>query len=120
MLKLMEPMERVETDSLVDMHVAVTEGEEQYVEAVGELHEDGLDGQSGDGMLPEAEGGHNRPPPGTLLVWTRTTSRSLGTAKSPILLDPLRAPYWDSWKLAPRKPSRIRSPRLRFPRNLCL
>jgi len=33
-------MERVETDSLFDIHVAVTEGEEQYVEAVGELHEE--------------------------------------------------------------------------------
>jgi len=59
----MEPPERVETNPWVDMQVAVTEGEEQYVEGVGELHEDGLKGQSGDGMPPEAEGGHNGPPP---------------------------------------------------------
>jgi len=59
----MELTERVETDSLVDMHVAVTEGEQQYIEAVGELHEDGLDGQSGDGMPPEAEVGRNGPLP---------------------------------------------------------
>ena len=60
----MEPSERVETDSLVDMQVAATEGEEQYVEAVGELHEDGYnDGLSGDEMPPEAEDGRNEPPP---------------------------------------------------------
>ena len=53
----------METDSLVDMLVAVTEGEDQCVEAVGELHEDGLDGQSGDGIPPEAEDGCNGPPP---------------------------------------------------------
>jgi len=53
----MEPLERVETDSLVDMQVAVAEDEDQYVEAVGELHEDGLDGQSGDGMPPDSEDG---------------------------------------------------------------
>jgi len=51
-LRQTEPLERVKTDSLVDMQVAVTEGEDQYVEAVGELQEDGLDGQSGDGMPP--------------------------------------------------------------------
>ena len=53
----------METDSLVDMQVAVAEGEDQYVEAVGELHEDGLDGQSGDGMLPEAGARRNGPSP---------------------------------------------------------
>jgi len=46
------------------MQVAVTEGEEQYVEAVDELHEDGYNnGQSGDGMPPEAEDGRNEPHP---------------------------------------------------------
>ena len=46
------------------MHVAVSEGEVQYVEAVGELQEDGLDGQSGNGMPPEAGDGRNGPPHG--------------------------------------------------------
>ena len=55
----MEPSKRVETDPLVDMHVVVAEDEDQYVEAVGELHKDGLDGQSGDGMPPEVECGRN-------------------------------------------------------------
>jgi len=115
----MEPLEQVETDSLVDMQVVVAEGEDQYVEAV-ELHEDGLNGQSGDGMPPEAEDGHNGPPQRALLVRMRTSSRSLGMARSSILLDPRLAPCQDSWKLAPRKPSGIRSLRLPFPRNLCL
>ena len=53
----------MEIDSLLDMQVAVAESEDQYVEAVGELHEDRLDGQSGDGTPPEAEDGHNRSPP---------------------------------------------------------
>jgi len=59
----MDPSERVETDSLVDMQVAIAEGEDQYVEAVGEPLEYGFDGQSGDGMPPEAEDRHNGPPP---------------------------------------------------------
>jgi len=91
----MEPSEQVETDSLVDMQVAITEGEKQYVEAVGELHEDGYDGQSGDGMPPEAEDGRNEPPQRSQLVRTRTSGRSLGTARSPILLGPSWAPYQD-------------------------
>jgi len=45
------------------MQVAVAEGKDQYVEAVGELHEDRLDGQSGDGMPPEAGDGLNGSPP---------------------------------------------------------
>jgi len=63
-LRLMEPPERVETDPWVHMQVAVTEGEQQYIEAVAEMHEDGLDGQSCNGMPPEAEGGRNGPPRG--------------------------------------------------------
>jgi len=58
----MEPPERVETDPWMDVQVAIPEGEEQYVEAVGELQENGLDGQSSDGMPPEAGDGRNGPP----------------------------------------------------------
>jgi len=50
----MEPLERIETDPWVDQYVTVAEEEEQYVEAVGELQENGLDGQSGNGMPLEA------------------------------------------------------------------
>jgi len=53
----------VETNPWVDQYVVVAEVEEQYVEAVGELQENGLDGQSGDGMPPEAGDGRNGPPP---------------------------------------------------------
>jgi len=59
----MEPSEQVETNPWVDQYVAVADGKEQYVEAVGELQENGLDGQSGDGMPPEAGDGRNGPPP---------------------------------------------------------
>ena len=96
----MDLVERVETDSLVDMQVAITE--EEYVEAVGEPQDDGSVGGSGDGMPQEPEVGHNEPPLRTQLVQTRTSSRSLGTAKSLDCLYPLWAPYRDQWKLAPR------------------
>jgi len=58
----MEPSERIETDPWVDQYVAVAEQEQQYIEAVGELQENGLDGQSGNGMPLEAGDGHNGPP----------------------------------------------------------
>jgi len=60
----MEPPERVEIDPYADNHVLVTEGDSQFAEAVGELPQDnGLNGQSGNGMLPEAGDWHNGPPP---------------------------------------------------------
>jgi len=60
----METSERIEADSWVDQYVAVTEGEEQYSEAVGERPQDnGLDGQSGNGTPLEAGDGHDGPPP---------------------------------------------------------
>jgi len=56
----MEPPKRVEVDPYADNYVPVTEGDEQFAEAVGELPQDnGLDGQSGDGMPLEAEDGHD-------------------------------------------------------------
>jgi len=82
----MEPPEQVETNPWVDMHVAVPEGEEQYVEAVGKLHEDRLDGQSGDGMPPEPDGGLNGPPQRVQLVRMRTLSR--------LLEQPSRRSFW--------------------------
>jgi len=87
-LKPMEPPERVETDQYVDNYVPVTEGDEQFAEAVGELPRDnGLNGQSDHGMPPEAGDGHNGPPNRAQLVWMHTSSRPLGTAMSPLLLD---------------------------------
>jgi len=60
----MEPPERVEIDLYADNHVPVTECDDQFAEAVGELLQDnGLNGQSGHGMPPEAGDGHNGPPP---------------------------------------------------------
>jgi len=60
----MEPPERVEIDPYADNHVPVTEGDDQFAEAVGELPQDnGLNGQSGNGMPPEAGDRHNGPPP---------------------------------------------------------
>jgi len=60
----MEPPERVEADPCVDNIVPVTEGDEQYAEAVAELpQDDGLDGQSGNGMPLKAGDGHNGLPP---------------------------------------------------------
>jgi len=60
----MEPPERVEVDPYVDNHVPVTEGDDQFAEAVGELPQDnGLTGQSGHGTPPGAGDGHNGPPP---------------------------------------------------------
>jgi len=110
----------VETDSLVDMQVAVAEGEDQYVEAVGELHEDGLDGQSADGMPPEAGDGRNGPPPEGAAGVDVHFEQVVGTARSQILLDPRWAPCQDLWKPVPCKLSGIRSLRLRFLCNLCL
>jgi len=55
---------RVEIDPYVDNYVPVTEGDEQFAEAVVELPQDnGLNGQSGNGMPLEAGDGHNGPPP---------------------------------------------------------
>jgi len=117
----MEPPERVEADPFADNIVPVTEGGEQFAEAVGELLEDhGLDGQAGPGMPLEAGDGHDEPPPQGAAGVTHTMSRPWGTAMSPQLLDPLWAPYRDSRRLAPRELSRIRSRRLRFPRSLRL
>ena len=45
------------------MQVAIAEGEDQYVEAVGEPQENRFDGESGDGMPQEAEDRHNEPTP---------------------------------------------------------
>jgi len=60
----MEPPDRVEVDPYADNYVPVTEGDEQFAEAVGELpQDDGLGGQSGDGMPLEAEDGHDGLPP---------------------------------------------------------
>jgi len=98
----MESPENIEADPFADNIVLVTEGDEQFAEAVGELLEDqGLDGQAGPGMPLEAGDGHDGPPDRALLVWTRTRGRTWGTAMSPQLLDPLRAPYRESRKLAP-------------------
>jgi len=63
-LKLMEPPDRVEVDPYADNQVPVTEGDEQFAEAVGELpQDDGLDGQSDNGTPLEAGDGHDGLPP---------------------------------------------------------
>jgi len=114
----MDPLERIEIGSLVDLQVLIAEGDiSTKVEAVGEPQEDGFDGESGDGRQQEAGARRNEPPQGMQLVRMRTSSRSLAMARWPTLLDPLWAPYQDQWKLAPHKPSGIQSPLLRFPRN---
>ena len=60
----MEPPDRVEVDPYVDNYIPVTEGDEQFAEAVGELPQDnGLDGQSDNGTPLEAGDGHDGPPP---------------------------------------------------------
>jgi len=60
----MEPPDRVEVDQYADNYVPVTEGDEQFAEAVGELpQEDGSSGQSGNGTPPEAEDEHDGLPP---------------------------------------------------------
>jgi len=59
----MDHSERIEADLWVDQYVPVAEGEEQYSEAVGELQDNGLDGQSGNGVPLEAGDEHNGPPP---------------------------------------------------------
>jgi len=94
------------------MHVAVTEGEDQYVEAVGELQEDGLDGESGNGMPPEAEDGRNGPPPGNAAGADVHHGQVAGNGQ---VADPSGPPAGSICK-----PSGIRSPWLRFPCNLCL
>jgi len=65
----MDPSERVETDSLVDLQVSIADGDvSMNVEAVGEPQEDGSVAGSGDGMQQEAETKHNEPPRRTSLV----------------------------------------------------
>jgi len=60
----MEPPDRVEVDPYADNYVPVTEGDERFAEAVGELpQDDGLGGQSSDGTPWEAEDGHDGLPP---------------------------------------------------------
>jgi len=60
----METPGNVEVDPYADNIVPVSEGEEQYQEAVGELPQDqGLAGQAGPGTPLEAEGGQDGPPP---------------------------------------------------------
>jgi len=60
----METPGNVEVDPYVDFIVPVTEGEEQYQEAVDELPQDqGLAGQAGQGTPLEAESGQDGPPP---------------------------------------------------------
>ena len=52
----METPGNVEVDPYADNHVLVTEGDEQFAEAVGELpQDDGSTGQSGGGTPLEAE-----------------------------------------------------------------
>jgi len=60
----MDPSERVETDSLVDLQVSIAEGDvSMNVEAVGEPQEDGSVAGSSDTMQQEAETRRNEPPP---------------------------------------------------------
>jgi len=120
-LRLMETPGNVEVDPYADNIVPVQEGEEQYQEAVDELPQDK------DWTAKPVRGRHWRQEMGKIghprraqLVWTHTRSKPRGMAASPPLLDPLWAPYRESRKLAPCHLFRIRSHRLRFPRNLCL
>jgi len=63
-LKPMEPPDRVEVDPFADNYVPVTEGDEQFAEAVGELpQDDGSNGHSGNGTPLEAEGEQDGLPP---------------------------------------------------------
>ena len=60
----MEPPRNVEVDPYADNNVLITEGDEQYAEAVGELPpEDGATGQTGDGTPLEAGDERDRQPP---------------------------------------------------------
>jgi len=60
----MEPPDRVEVDLYVDNNVPVTEGDEQFAEAVGELpQDDGSSRQSGNGTPLEAGDEHDGLPP---------------------------------------------------------
>jgi len=60
----MESPESIEADPYAHNVVPVTEGDEQFAEAVGELPQDhGLDGQASPGMPLEAGDGHDGPPP---------------------------------------------------------
>jgi len=105
----MDPSELIETDSLVDLQVPIAEGDiSTNVEAVGEPPEDGFDGESGDGMPPEAGARHSKPPP--------QDAAGADAHYEQVLLDPSWAQYRDQWKLAPQL-SGIRSPRLRFLRK---
>ena len=71
----MDPSERIETDSLVNLQVPITEGDiSTNVEAVGELQEDRSVAGSGDGMPPEAEVRRNEPPRGC--SWCKRTLRA--------------------------------------------
>jgi len=59
----MDPSERIETYSLVDLQVPIAEGDISTNEdAVGEPQEDGSVAGSGYGMPPEAEARCNEPP----------------------------------------------------------
>jgi len=60
----METPGNVEVDPYADNYVPVTEGDEQFAEAVGELpQDDGSGGQSGNGTPLEAEDEHDGLPP---------------------------------------------------------
>jgi len=117
----MERSERVETDPFVENIVPVPEGDEQFAEVEGELPQDqGLDGQAGPGMPLEAEDGHDGPPPQGTAGVDAHQGQATGNGHVAAASEPLRAPCRESRKLAPRNLLRTRSPRLRFPRNLCL